>query len=664
VGFLSAPTGRETVVSQIREAAPSIEVVLPDGSVRSVPVGTPAEEVARAAGLDGLGSAVAARVDGRPADLYRPLDRDCHLSLVRLDDPDALEIVRHTTSHVMAQAVKELFPDARIAQGPAIEEGFYYDFRRDEPFTDEDLPRIEERMREIVARDLPIRRHEVPKDEALAIFAAEEEPYKLHFVREKGGSVVSYYQQGDFRDFCLGPHLPATGRLGAFKLLSVAGAYWLGSERNEMLWRIYGTAFPTQEELDAHLERLEEARKRDHRRLIKELDLASVQEVAGSGLVFWHPKGTTVRTEIENYMREALGRRGYVFVTTPHLFRDTLFRISGHYDFYRDNMYTLAADEEEFAIKPMNCPGHVMIYRSRLRSYRDLPVRMAEFGTVYRYERSGTVQGLFRVRGFTQDDAHMFCTPEQLVGEVDDCLDLIGEVFRTFGFDEVRYELSVWDPKHSEKYAGEAAEWDAAEKALVQALANRRLEYRRYEGEAAFYGPKIDVQIFSAIGREFSLATNQVDFAVPPRFNLTYVDKDGQEKTPYMVHRAILGSMERFFGILVEHYGGAFPVWLSPLQARVLPVSEKVADYADALGRRLTAAGIRTEVDRRSDKVGAKIRDAELEKIPYMLVVGPREAQADAVSLRVHHQGDQGSLATGAFIERAQRVIATRALEP
>ncbi|UCF69488.1 MAG: threonine--tRNA ligase [Acidobacteriota bacterium] len=622
-------------------------------------------EIAKQHELPRRGRAIAARFNGRAIDLHAALPEAGHLSLIYPEDPDALEILRHSTSHVMAQAVKELFPDTKIAQGPAIEDGFYYDFRRDEPFTDEDLEQIEQRMREIVERNLQIRRHEVAKAVAERMFEQEQEPYKLYFVREKSGPVASYYEQGGFRDFCRGPHVPSTGRLGAFKLLRTAGAYWLGSEQNEMLWRIYGTAFATEQELDAYLQQLEEARKRDHRRLGKELDLFSVQEVAGSGLVFWHPNGTIVRHEIESFLREELTRRGYVFVTTPHIARDQLFRVSGHYDYYRENMYTLrTADDEELVLKPMNCPGHVMIYDAGLRSYRDLPIRMAEYGTVYRYERSGTLAGLFRVRGFTQDDAHIFCRPDQIVEEIDGCLELVEAVFRRFGFEDFRFELSVRDPGNAEKYAGTDEEWNAAEAALVTALDRRHLTYQRYEGEAVFYGPKIDVKVVDAIGRPWQLSTVQFDFNLPRRFDIAFVDQDGQRKQPYMVHRAIYGSIERFFGILIEHFGGYFPVWLAPVQARVLPVSEKVSEYAESVLCRLQQAGLRAECDRSPDKVGAKIRNAELAKVPYMLVVGPREADSDAVSLRIHQQGDQGSVAVDAFIERARSATAERRLQP
>jgi threonyl-tRNA synthetase len=644
------------------EEARTVEIKLPDGRTHTVPAGTTAFDAAKDAGVEGLREAIAARFDGVAVDLHRPITSGVHLTLVHPDDPDALDIIRHSASHVMAQAVKQLYPETKIAQGPSIEDGFYYDFRRPEPFTEDDLAKIEKRMKKIAGRNFRIVRHEVPKAEAERIFTEEDEPYKLHFLHNKGGEVVTYYEQDDFRDFCLGPHVPSTKRIGAFKLLSVAGAYWLGSEENEMLWRIYGTAFPTEEQLQAHLDRLEEARRRDHRKLGRELNLFSLHEEAGGGFAFWHPNGTIVRQGIEGFLRDELLRRGYEFVVTPHVARDTLFRTSGHYDFYRENMYTLTADEEEFVVKPMNCPGHVQIYKTGLKSYRDLPIRMAEFGTVYRYERSGTLHGLFRVRGFTQDDAHIFCRPDQLVDEIDDCLDLIDTVFRTFGFTDVRYELSVRDPDNKEKYAGSDEEWANAEHALIQALENRGLAHERYEGEAVFYGPKIDVKVVDAIGRPWQLSTVQFDFNLPRRFGIYYVDSESTQQAPYMVHRAILGSFERFFGILIEHFAGAFPPWLAPVQAKVLPVSDKVAEYAADLGKRLTAAGLRAKVDLRPEKVGAKIRDAELEKIPYMLVVGGREAEADQVSLRIHHEGDRGALGVDEFIARARTKVSERSL--
>lgn len=646
------------------ENASGFEIRLPDGRMLRVAAGTTPYQAAQQAELAGKGKAIAARLNGTPIDLHFPLKESGSLALIQPQDPDGLEIIRHSTSHLMAQAVKELFPAAKIAQGPVIEDGFYYDFGIATPLSEDDLPRIEERMREISARGLQIKRIESDKQEVERLFEQQQEPYKLYFLRTKSGPVASYYQQGEFNDFCRGPHLPNTNRIGAFKLLSVAGAYWLGSEKNEMLWRIYGTAFATAAELEAYLQRLDEARKRDHRKLGKELDLFSVQDAAGGGLVFWHPKGTIVRQEMESALRTELNRRGYVFVATPHMTKDTLFRISGHYDYYRENMYTIeTAEEEEFAVKPMNCPGHVMIYRSRLRSYRELPLRMAEFGTVYRFERSGTLHGLFRVRGFTQDDAHIFCRPDQLLAEVDGCLDLAQRIFEIFGFTEVHYELSVRDAQQMEKFIGRDDEWTTAEAALAAALHKRGLTYKTFAGEAAFYGPKIDIKVVDAIGRPWQLSTIQFDFNLPNRFEIDFVDNDGAHKRPYMVHRAIFGSFERFFGILIEHYGGSFPAWLAPVQARVLPVSDKVSAYAETVYAELVAAGLRVEIDRRPDKIGAKIRDAELEKIPYMLIVGAREAETNGVSLRVRHSGDQGSLPLPEFLSRAQAGIAARRLE-
>jgi threonyl-tRNA synthetase len=641
-----------------------LRLTFPDGQTVEVPSGTSPFQAAKQAGQAGTGKALAARLDGTPIDLHHPLTRGGHVTLIGPGDPDAVEILRHSTSHLLAQAVKELFPAAKIAQGPVIEDGFYYDFGLPQPLSIDDLPKIEQRMHEIIERNLQIRRVEAPKSEVDALFAAQDEPYKLYFLRTKSGDVASYYQQGEFNDFCRGPHVPNTSRLGVFKLLSVAGAYWLGTEQNEMLWRVYGTAFATRAELDAYLTRLEEARRRDHRRLGKELDLFSIQETAGGGLVFWHPNGTVVRHQLEAALREELLNRGYLFVTTPHMARDTLFRTSGHYDFYRENMFTIETDEhEEFAVKPMNCPGHVMIYGARLRSYRELPVRMAEFGTVYRFERSGTLHGLFRVRGFTQDDAHIFCTPEQLLGEVDGCIDLALRIFELFGFNEVHYELSIHDPKDASKYIGAPSDWETAEKVLADALQARGLKYKTYPGEAAFYGPKIDIKVVDAIGRPWQLSTIQFDFNLPQRFGIEFIDRDGGHKQPYMVHRAIFGSFERFFGILIEHYGGDFPAWLAPLQARVLPVSEKVAEYAAEVQSRLAQAGLRAELDRSADKIGAKIRDAELAKIPYMLVVGAREAENQSVSLRVRHAGDQGVVPVHEFITRVQQKIAQRSLD-
>ncbi|MGH9797537.1 MAG: threonine--tRNA ligase, partial [Candidatus Polarisedimenticolia bacterium] len=479
----------------------TINVTLPDGSVRGFPRGTTLDRVAAVVAPETARAAIAALVDGAEKDIYLPLDRDAAVSFVTSESPQALQIHRHTTSHLLAHAVKELFPEVKIGIGPATEEGFFYDFERATPFTSEDLERIEARMRDIKARDLPIRRIEQRKEEALRYFRELGDNLKVELVAEKGGDVVSCYRQDSFMDFCTGPHLPSTGRIGAFKLLSVAGAYWKGSEKNQQLQRIHGTAFPKDEQLKAHLEMLEEAKKRDHRKLGPALDLFSVEETAGPGLIFWHPHGTVVRQVLEDFWKEEHRRGGYQLVTTPHVSRDELWRLSGHLDYYKENMYTFEIEEQGYVIKPMNCPGHSLIYKSRLRSYRELPIRYAELGTVYRYERSGVLHGMMRVRGFTQDDAHIYCTRDQVLEEIGGVLDLFLQFLRTFGYERYEVDLSVWDPAHPEKYAGDAAGWAMAEEALARALAARSLPYARRAGEAAFYGPKIDIKMFDAIGR-------------------------------------------------------------------------------------------------------------------------------------------------------------------
>jgi threonyl-tRNA synthetase len=620
----------------------SIKVTLPDGSVRAFPRGVSFQAIAEAYDPAIARQAIAALADGIQRDIYLTLDRDARVEFIAPDSPRALEIYRHTTSHLLAHAVKELFPEVKIGIGPATEEGFFYDFERQAPFTPEDLARIEAKMREIKARDLPIRRVEQPKQEALRYFESLGDNLKVELVAEKGGPVVSCYRQDAFMDFCTGPHVPSTGRLGAFKLLSVAGAYWKGSERNQQLQRIYGTAFAREEQLQAHLQMLEEAKKRDHRRLGPALDLFSVEETAGPGLIFWHPHGTIVRQVLEDYWREEHRRRGYQLVTTPHIARDELWRLSGHLDYYKENMYTFEIEEAGYVIKPMNCPGHSLIFKSRLRSYRELPIRYAELGTVYRYERSGVLHGMMRVRGFTQDDAHIYCTREQILDEILGVLDLVIQFLKTFGYDRYEVDLSVRDPAHPEKYAGDASGWEMAEGALTRALEARGLAFTRREGEAVFYGPKIDVRMFDAIGRPWQGPTVQFDFNLPQRLGITYVAPDSSQVPVVMVHRAIYGSLERFMGGLVEHYAGAFPLWLAPVQAIVLPITDRTLEYARGVRRDLQGAGLRCEVDERNEKIGAKIRDAQLKKIPFMLVAGDREAQAGTVAVRSRREGDLG----------------------
>ncbi len=575
---------------------------------------------------------------------------------------EALEVYRHSTSHLMALAVTELFPETRLGIGPATSEGFYYDFERTEPFTEEDLARIEAKMRELVAQDLPYQPRVVELDEAVRFFSERGERLKVELIKEKCGERLSCYRVGSLTDFCTGPHVLSTGRIrpDSFKVLSVAGSYWRGDERRERMQRIYGTAFLTREELEEYLRRLEEAKQRDHRRLGRELDLFSIHDEAGAGLIYWHPKGALLRYLMMEYLRGELGRRGYQFVEIPHIVKSDLWRRSGHYDYFRQNMYIFEIEEDEYGIKPMNCPGHIEIYKTRLRSYRDLPIRLAEFGTVYRYEKSGVLHGMLRVRGFTQDDAHIFCTPQQAQDEVYDLLDLTDTVLSTFGFAQYRVELSVWDPERKRDYAGEAEEWEHAEGALVKALERKGWSYERRVGEAAFYGPKIDVKLIDAIGREWQATTIQFDFNLPRRLEVTYIGPDSKPHQVVMIHRAIFGSFERFIALLIEHYAGAFPFWLAPVQAVVIPISEKHRDYAAAVYDKLSKAGLRVALDDRNEKVNYKIREAQLQKIPYMLIAGDREQRSGSVSVRNRFHGDEGVFPLAEFMARASQLAASR----
>jgi threonyl-tRNA synthetase len=559
------------------------------------------------------------------------------------DSQEQLEVVRHSTAHVMAGAVKDLFPKVKIAIGPAIDDGvngFYYDFDFERGFTEDDLERVATRMNEVVDAKLPFQREEVSRDDARKIFAEMDESYKLELLDAiPEDEVVSIYRHGNFVDLCRGPHLESTGKIKAFKLMSVAGAYWRGDARNKMLTRIYGTAFPTQKELRAHIQRVEEAKKRDHRTLGKQLDLFSFSQSVGGGLVLWHPKGAAIRTIIEEFWRLAHDAYGYQLVNTPHIGKAELWRRSGHLDFYQENMYApMEIEGNPFYVKPMNCPFHIEIYRSKLRSYRDLPYRLCELGTVYRFEPSGVLHGLLRVRGFTQDDAHIFCTQDQLDSEIKRCLDLTFYLLRSFGFEE--YEIFV--STRPEKFVGEVADWDKATIALRQALDSQQLSYEIDPGEGVFYGPKIDIKIRDSLQRTWQCTTVQVDFNLPQRFEVEYVDRDNQRVQPFMVHRALLGSLERFFGVLLEHHGGAFPMWLAPTQAAVLPVSPAQNEYARQVGRALAEKNLRVEVDNRNEKLGFKIREAQLSKVPYMLVVGKREVEQNGVSPRTRTGEDLG----------------------
>ncbi len=671
-----------------------ISVQLPDGSVRRVPRGTTPFEIATsisprlAAAVvvarirplaeradEGLGAVDTAESEEgmygdaqrgeRLVDLSAPLEEDVALELLKETEEAALKVLRHSSAHVMATAILELYPETKLGHGPATEQGFFYDVYRGAPFTEEDLAAIERRMAEVVARDEPFVREEEPREKGLADYKQQGEFMKVHFIERftEPGQEISLYRNGDFTDFCRGPHLPSTGRVKAFKVMSVAGAYWLGDEKNQQLQRIYGTAFFTAKDLDAHFRRLEEIKARDHRVLGKQMDLFSIEDVAGAGLIFWHPKGGLIRKSMEDWMREECIRRGYDMVYTPHIMRRELWKTSGHEGFYGQNMYPpMELDDAEYRLKPMNCPGHILIYRSRPRSYRELPIRYAELGNVYRYERSGTMHGLLRVRGFTQDDAHIFCTPEQIEDEVVGCIDFARSVLETFGFADFKVELSTWDPKDAKSYTGSAENWELAIGSLRSALDRREIPYRTIAGEAAFYGPKIDIKLVDVLGRLWQLSTVQFDFNLPERFDLEYTGEDGGKHRPVMVHRALFGSVERFFGVLIEHYAGAFPMWLAPVQIGIVPISEKHVEYAERVKLRLQGAGLRVEVNSRNEKMNAKIREFTMEKVPFVLVVGDKEMATEAVSVRTRGKGDEGSVSMEGFLERATGLVETHAI--
>ena len=640
----------------------NIRITLPDGSQQSVETGKRPIDIARGISPRLADAAIVAKVNGELYDLTRPLETDATLQILTAKDAAALTVYRHSTAHLLAAAVLELFPETQLGIGPPIDTGFYYDFDRATAFTPEDLEKIEKRMWEIQARDLPYERVMTAKDEGLRKYA--DDWMKKELIEERAGDIFSQYTLGpDFIDFCRGPHVPSTSKIKAFKLLSIAGAYWKGDEHRKQLQRIYGTAFFSKKELDEYLAKLEEAKKRDHRKLGKELDLFSIQELAGPGLIFFHPKGGIVRRQIEDWMRDQYVKRGYSLVYTPHVMRADLWKTSGHYNFYGDNMFKrMELDDAEYQLKPMNCPGHILIYRDKPHSYRDLPVRLGELGTVYRYERSGVLHGLLRVRGFTQDDAHIFCAPEQIEDEIVNCLQFAIDALHTYGFDQYEAELSTWDNGASGKYDGTPEQWKLAEDALAKATARLNMKVKTMPDEAAFYGPKIDVKLVDAIGRLWQLSTVQFDFTLPRRFGLEYIAEDGKAHQPLMVHRALYGSVERFFGILLEHYAGAFPVWLAPVQAIVLPITDRQLDYARSVRDQLDAAGIRATVDDRSEKVNLKIRDAQLQKIPYMLVVGGREAESGQASVRHRKHGDQGAKPVADFITEIRGLIDSKAV--
>ncbi|HEX8072652.1 MAG TPA: threonine--tRNA ligase [Pyrinomonadaceae bacterium] len=655
----------------------AVNVQLKDGGAAQVPASVTVGEALKQLDREAAKRALAAKVNGHEVDLARPLaavgaNGDAaavEIEPVLPDTRAGLEVLRHSAAHLLAAAVLDLFPGTKLGVGPALLDdpryGFFYDVIAPRTLTEEDLPAIEKRMREIAKRNLGYRREEITKEAALHIFAEREEPLKCQLIEAKGGETVSiYYIEGSpFIDFCLGPHVPNTNRLKAFKLLSLSGAYWMGDAEQPQMQRVYGTAFFTQEELDAWLKQREEAERRDHRRLGKELDLFSIQDAYGPGLIFWHPNGAVVRKAMEDYLYEELNRRGYSFVYTPHIARRELWQTSGHEQNYGDSMFApTKLEEAEFRLKPMNCPFHIGIFRSRQRSYRDLPQRYAEMGTVYRAELSGTLHGLMRVRGFTVDDAHLFCTPAQVRKEIGDCVDFVVDVLKTFGFEKVKFELSVKGAGTNKHYLGSDEQWAAAEKELAEALDARGVNYERIEGEAAFYGPKIDFKIEDAIGRLWQLGTVQWDFNLPERFELEYVGEDNRPHRPVMVHRALFGSIERFFGVLIEHYAGAFPLWLAPMQVAVLPITDRCNEYAERVATELRAAGLRVEVNVRGDKIGAKIRDAQLRKIPFMLVLGDREIAEGRVAVRERAKGDLGTMTVAEFRETVRRLAESRAL--
>ena len=696
---------------------PEIQVTLPDGTRRSFSAGTTPLQVGESISPRLAAACFAAKVDGRMVDVYVPIAGDAKVELVTDRSPEAIDIYRHSCAHLMANAVKELFPEAKIAIGPTIEDGFYYDFDRAVPFAAEELETIEKRMAEIIARDTPIRREEMPWEEAKALFDGEHEPYKSELAFERGQhEPVSIYRQGAFNDFCRGPHLPSTGKIkaGTFKLLSVAGAYWKGDEHNKMLQRIYATAFLSKKDLEEHLRRLEEAKLRDHRKLGRELKLFHIDEDVGPGLILWTPAGSIVRQELQTFISDELRKQGYFQVFTPHIGKLTLYKTSGHFPYYKDSQFpaivapeslaeALASDcscaelmhrvegvsarlanslndragrevigpdqvlpDEKlldgFLLKPMNCPHHIKVFDSQPHSYRDLPVRLAEFGTVYRWEQSGELNGMTRVRGFTQDDAHLFCTEDQVGAEVRGCLSLVKTIFGTLGLADYRVRVGLRDPD-SKKYTGTADNWDKAEDACRDAARTLGVPFTEEPGEAAFYGPKIDFIIKDVIGREWQLGTVQVDYNLPIRFDLTYTGADNAPHRPVMIHRAPFGSMERFVGILIEHFKGAFPLWLAPEQIRLLPIADRHVAYCQTVARDLSDAGLRVTVDARTEKTGYKIREAQLQKVPYMLVVGDREQEGSCVSMRTRTGGDKGVLPLETFKMLALERAGARSLE-
>jgi len=624
----------------------TISIKLPDNSTRELPEGATVYDLAASIGAGLAKAAIAGKVNGQLVDTSSLLVDGDRVEIVTEKSPEALEIIRHTTSHLMAQAVKELFPQAKVTIGPAIETGFYYDFDMDKPFTPDDLERIEAKMLLLAAADQKIERHEYSSAEAVSMFDAMGEPYKAELINDLGVDRVSVYSQGTFADLCRGPHLPSTARVKAFKLLSIAGAYWRGDEKNRMLQRIYGTAFADKKELEAYLHRIEEAKRRDHRKIGRELDLFSFSDEVGAGFPIWHPKGAMLRTVLEDFERKEHLKRDYDIVVGPQILKSELWQRSGHYENYRENMYFTEVDEQSYGIKPMNCLSHMMIYKSKLRSYRDLPLRYFELGTVHRHERAGVLHGLMRVRCFTQDDAHILCTPEQLDTEIKSVISFVNDVMSIFGFD---YEMEL--STRPEKSIGSDSDWEQATKALLSALKDSGRAYEINEGDGAFYGPKIDIKLRDCLDRRWQCATIQCDFTLPERFDLTYVSADGERKRPIMLHRVILGSIERFIGVLIEHFAGSFPLWISPVQAVIVTVTDSQIPFAEDVYRLLRNAGIRVERDVRNEKLSFKIREAQLQKVPYMLVIGDKEVEQGTVTPRYRDGKNLPAMKPDEFID-------------
>jgi len=622
----------------------TIQITLPDGATREVPRGTTAAQIAHQISPRLAKEALVARADGELVDLSRPLEHDAKISILTAKDPDSLQVFRHSAAHLLAAAVLELYPDVKLGIGPPIDTGFFYEFVRKEPFTQDDLEKIEAKMHELAAKDFPNERKLIPKPEALELYRKSNQEFKYELVEEKATEpMVSFYTTGKFIDFCRGPHIPSTGRIKAFKLMNVAGAYWKGQESNPQMQRIYGACFIDQKELDEYLHKLEEAKRRDHRRIGKELGLFTVSDLVGAGLPLWLPKGATIRRLLEEYILEKERRAGYQHVYTPDLAKVDLYVRSGHWAHYHEDMFpTMDLENEQLVLRPMNCPHHILVYESKKHSYRDLPVRIAELGTMYRYERSGVLSGLSRVRCMTLNDAHIFCTPEQIKEEFAGVMRLVEQAYRDLGITQYTYRLSLRDKLHTEKYVDNDAMWDLAERMLHEAMDSLHLPYTDAPGEAAFYGPKLDIQLADVMGHQETYSTIQIDFHLPNQFELGYVGADGQQHRPVMIHRGVISTMERMVSYLIELYAGAFPAWLAPVQAVVLPITERQNDYAKQVLEKLAAAGFRAELDDRNEKLQAKIRDAQLQKVPYMLVIGGKEAEAGTVSVRHRTKGDQG----------------------